>query len=88
MADRNLAADLAAVIPHRHLLVRLFGPRITRRRRAWECIYVLREEFPDRLTQTDRLAVEVLFHAGFDAFGWRLCRRAFRLYAATVADRT
>ena len=87
MADRTLAADLAAVIP-RHILGRLFGPPLNRRRRAWECIYVLREEFPDRLTQTDRLAVEVLFHAGFDAFGWRLCRRAFRLYAATVADRT
>lgn len=48
---------------------------------------MLREEFADPLGTNDRLTVEVLFHAGPEAFGWRLCRLAFRLYGATVADR-
>ena len=85
MVDPTLAADAVAVIPSRR--TRLFGPPLARRRRSWECVYVLREEFADRLGTNDRLTVEVLFHAGPEAFGWRLCRLAFRLYGATVADR-
>jgi hypothetical protein len=53
------------------------------RRRAWECSYVLHEEFFGRLPIEHRVRVVVL-RTGPDGLGWYDCGAMFVLFGAVV----
>lgn len=55
--------------------------------RAWECAYMLREEFADRLSLEHRIYVEVVYRTPADGLGWHECARMFVLYGQHVEVR-
>ena len=57
------------------------------RRRAWECAFVLREEFWDSLALEHAIAMEVILRTGPDALGWRECGEAFRIFGSVAETR-
>jgi hypothetical protein len=53
--------------------------------RAWECAYILREDFADRLTLEQRVRVEVAYLS--DPLGWAECGDMLGLYSAIAGVR-
>lgn len=62
----------------------LVPPPYEVQQRAWECAYVLREEFADRLPLESRVYVEVVYRTPTDGLGWHECARMFVLYGEFV----
>lgn len=60
---------------------------VTVQRRAWECAFVLMQDFPERLTLADRVLCVTAEIAGPDAIGWHYAGQLFALWGATVEVR-
>ena len=56
-------------------------------RRAWECAYVLLEDYDDRLGWLDRAYCAMVRHDGPDAIGWRAAGQMLVLFRALVDAR-